>query len=100
MAVPESSPPVPVARNAMYMVAQTVVQGEGIHRGIVGRFRQSSSKEILLARETSLVLASLNDDDEPSKQHTQPVHGTVIDLKLLLAPQQACVSQVRRLPCH
>ena len=95
MAVPESSPPVRVARNTMRMVAQTVVQGEGLHRGVVGRFRQSSNRDILLAKETSLVLACPNEEGELVTQHTQPVHGTVLDLKLVNAPQHAKPGQVR-----
>lgn len=98
MAVPESSPPVRVARNTMRMVAQTVVQGEGNHRGVVGRFRHSSNRDILLAKETSIVLACPNEEGELVTQHTQPVHGTILDLKLVNAPQHAKPGQVRE-PC-
>ena len=99
MAVPESCPPVPVARNTMRLVAQTVVQAEGVQRGVVGRFRQSSNKDFLLAKETSLVLACPNEDGELLTQHTQPVHGTTLDLKLVHAPQHANSRQVRQCRC-
>lgn len=95
MAVAESCPPVRIARNTMRMVAQSVVQGEGLHRGVVGRFRQSSNRDVLLAKETSLVLACPNEQGELVKQLTQPVHGTVLDLKVAPAPQQAQPGQVR-----
>lgn len=96
MAVPESSPPVRVARNTMRMVAQTVVPGEGLHRGVVGRFRHLSNRDVLLAKETSLVLACPNEEGELVTQHTQPVHGTVLDVKLVTAPQHAKPGQVRK----
>lgn len=99
MAVPETSPPVPVARNDMRMIAQTVVQSEGVHRGVVGRFRQSRNKEILLAKETSLVLACPTEDGGVLAQHIQPVHGTVLDLKLLHAPHHLTPGQVRQPRC-
>ena len=99
MAVPESCPPVRVARNTMRMIAQTVIQGEGIHRSVVGRFRQSSNIDVLLAKETSLVLACPNEQGELVTQHTQPVHGTVLDVQVAPAPQHAKFGQVRGRRC-
>lgn len=80
----------------MRVVAQSVVQGEGIHQGVVGRFRQSSNKDVLLAKETSLVIACPNEQGELVTQHTQPVHGTVLDVKVVPAPQHAQSGQVRK----
>ena len=99
MAVPESCPPVRVVRNTMRMVAQSVVQGEGICRSVVGRFRQSSNRDVLLAKETSLVLACPNEQGQLVTQHTQPVHGTVLDVKVAPAPQHATYGQVRGRRC-
>ena len=81
----------------MRLIAQTVIEGEGLHQAIVGRFRHSSKRDVLLAKETSLVLATPNEDGEISHVHTQPVHGTILDLKLLHAPQHGQAHQVRQL---
>ena len=94
MAVPESSPPVPIAHNSMRLLAETVVQGDGIHRAVVGRFRHPNTSDILLAKETSLVLASANEEDGLITHHTQPVHGTVLDLQVLPAIHPSSHAQV------
>ena len=102
MAVPESSPPVRVIQNNMRMLAQTVVQGDGIHRAVSGRFRHPNTSDVLLAKETSLVLASASNEGELTVHHQQPVHGTILDIQILHAQQQASppqVPQTRKLCC-
>ncbi len=94
MAVPESSPPVRVAHNSMQMLAQTVVQGDGVHRAVVGRFRHPNTSDILLAKETSLVLVSASEEGDLTTHHTQPVYGTILDLQVVHAAQQANTAQV------
>ena len=94
MAVPETSPPVRVAHNSMQMLAQTVVKVDGIHRAVVGRFRHPNTSDVLLAKETSLVLASANDEGSLTTHHTQPLHATILNLQVLRAQQQATSSQV------
>lgn len=94
MAVPESTPPARVAHNNMRMLAQTVVQGDGVHRAVVGRFRSPTSSDVLLAKETSLVLASANDEGDLTTHHTQPVHATILNLQVLHAKQQTDGAQV------
>ncbi len=94
MAVPETSPPVRVVHNSMQMLAQTVVKVDGIHRAVVGHFRHPNSSDVLLAQETSLVLASTNDEGFLTTHHTQPLHATILNLQVLRAQQQSNASQV------
>ena len=94
MAVPESSPPVRVVHNSMQVLAQTVVKVDGIHRAVVGRFRHPNTSDVLLAKETSLVLASANDQGSLTTLHTQPLHATILNLQVLRAQQQSTASQV------
>ena len=94
MAVPETSPPVRVVHNSMQMLAQTVVKVDGIHRAVVGHFRHPNSSDVLLAKETSLVLASANEEGSLTTHHTQPLHATILNLQVLRAQQQATASQV------
>ena len=89
MAVPETSPPVRVAQNTMHMLAQTLVPGDGIHRAVRGNFRHVSSSEVVLAKGTSLALASTTDDGVVKTRHRQPVHATILDLQVL----RGCHSQ-------
>jgi len=94
MAVPETSPPVRVVHNNMQMLAQTVVKVDGIHRAVVGRFRHPNTSDVLLAKETSLVLASASDEGTLTTHHTQPLHATILNLEVLRAQQQTTASQV------
>jgi len=94
MAVPETSPPVRVVHNNMQMLAQTVVKVDGIHRAVVGRFRHPNTSDVLLAKETSLVLASASDEGTLTTHHTQPLHATILNLQVLRAQQQTTASQV------
>ncbi len=100
MAVPETSPPVRVVHNSMQMLAQTVVKVDGIHRAVVGRFRHPNTSDVLLAKETFLVLASANDEGSLTTHHTQPLHATILNLQVLRAQQQATASQVALHPQH
>ena len=100
MAVPETSPPVRVVHNSMQMLAQTVVKVDGIHRAVVGRFRHPNTSDVLLAKETSLVLASANDEGSLTTHHTQPLHATILNLQVLRAQQQTTASQVALHPQH
>ncbi|DBA93331.1 TPA: hypothetical protein ACH3X2_003608 [Trebouxia sp. C0005] len=93
MAVPETSPPVRVVHNSMQMLAQTVVKVDGIHRAVVGRFRHPNTSDVLLAKETSLVLASANGEGSLTTHHTQPLHATILNLQVLRAQQQTTASQ-------
>lgn len=100
MAVPETSPPVRVVHNSMQMLAQTVVKVDGIHRAVVGRFRHPNTSDVLLAKETSLVLASANGEGSLTTHHTQPLHATILNLQVLRAQQQTTASQVALHPQH
>ncbi|KAL0053786.1 hypothetical protein WJX82_010771 [Trebouxia sp. C0006] len=78
----------------MQVLAQTVVKVDGIHRAVVGRFRHPNTSDVLLAKETFLVLASANDEGSLTTHHTQPLHATILNLQVLRAQQQATSSQV------
>lgn len=94
MAVPETSPPVPVAQNLMHMLAQTLVPGDAVHRAVKGHFRQRSVLDIVLAREASLALASTNEEGTLTTHHQQPVHATVLDLHTLHGSGRGHVQKV------
>ena len=98
MAVPETSPPVPVVHNSMQMLAQTLVPGDGIHRAVTGHFRHAHTDDIALAKGSWLNLASANEDGTLTTHLQQPVHATVLDLQVLRAPHREGQDPVSRRP--
>lgn len=99
MAVADSTPPATPLPNNTKLLAQTLIHSGAIKCAAPGSFRDSSVTDTVIVSESHIFLAHKCDATERELRiiHKQPIHGTVLDLKVLqVSRDQSSSNKVRQ----
>ena len=85
MAVAESTPPATPLPKNVKLLAQTLIQSGAIKQAALGCLRYPTVTDTVLVSESHIFLAAKCDATERQLRiiHKQPVHGIVLDMKVL-----------------